>query len=112
MGGAPRARGRGGGVQAAEKIYERAEVLSGNQAALQLRYLQTLLELGGEKSTIVFPLPMDLIKPFLGADGQAKGAHTAPGPDLSAEVGLLSRFVNGSGPVEAPTGSGDDESRG
>lgn len=37
---------------------------------MQLRYLQTLLELGGEKSTIVFPLPMDLVKPFLGASLQ------------------------------------------
>jgi len=56
-----------GEFQASQKIYEAAEVLSRNPAALQLRYLQTLLELGGEKSTIVFPLPMDLIKPFLGA---------------------------------------------
>ena len=54
-----------GEFQAAQKIYDAAEILSRNPAALQLRYLQTLLELGGEKSTIVFPLPMDLIKPFL-----------------------------------------------
>ena len=40
------------------------------------RYLQTLLELGGEKSTIVFPLPMDLIKPFLGAGRQPDDAAT------------------------------------
>lgn len=56
-----------GEFQAAAKIFDAAEILSANPAALQLRYLQTLLELGGEKSTIVFPLPMDLIKPFLGA---------------------------------------------
>lgn len=55
-----------GEFQAAQKVYEAAEILSRNPAAIQLRYLQTLLELGGEKSTIVFPLPMDLIKPFLG----------------------------------------------
>ena len=55
-----------GEFQAAQKVYEAAEILSGNPAAIQLRYLQTLLELGGEKNTIVFPLPMDLIKSFLG----------------------------------------------
>ena len=61
-----------GEFQAAQKIYEAAEILSRNPAALQLRYLQTLLELGGEKSTIVFPLPMDLIKPFLGCGPAAR----------------------------------------
>ena len=55
-----------GEFQAAQKVYEAAEILSANPAAMQLRYLQTLLELGGEKSTIVFPLPIDLVKPFLG----------------------------------------------
>ena len=34
---------------------------------MQLRYQQTLVELGGDKSTIVFPLPLDLIAPFLAA---------------------------------------------
>jgi len=33
---------------------------------MQLRYQQTLIDLGGDKSTIVFPLPLDLITPFLG----------------------------------------------
>jgi regulator of protease activity HflC (stomatin/prohibitin superfamily) len=56
-----------GEYQAAENLYEAAEILSRNPAALQLRYLQTLLELGGERSTVVFPLPMDLVKPFLEA---------------------------------------------
>jgi regulator of protease activity HflC (stomatin/prohibitin superfamily) len=68
-----------GEFQAAQKIYDAAEILSRNPAALQLRYLQTLLELGGEKSTIVFPLPMDLIKPFLGASRQTDGEQAAPG---------------------------------
>jgi hypothetical protein len=72
-----------------------------NPAALQLRYLQTLLELGGEKSTIVFPLPMDLIKPFLGANGQTGGSQAAPGLDLSTVGGALDRLLNGSGPLAA-----------
>ena len=45
-------------------------------AALQLRYLQTLSEIGGENSsTVVFPLPIDLIKPFLET---ATGAAPVP----------------------------------
>jgi hypothetical protein len=57
-----------GEFQAAERLYDAAEIINRNPAALQLRYLQTLLEVGGsENSTIVFPLPIDLIKPLLGA---------------------------------------------
>ncbi len=54
-----------GEFQASQKLFEASEVLSRNPAAMQLRYQQTLVELGGEKSTIVFPLPIDLIAPFL-----------------------------------------------
>ncbi len=54
-----------GEFQASQKLLEASEVLSQNPAAMQLRYQQTLVELGGEKSTIVFPLPLDLIAPFL-----------------------------------------------
>ena len=84
-----------GEFQAAQKIYEAAEILSRNPAALQLRYLQTLLELGGEKSTIVFPLPMDLIKPFLGANPQSDDGPAAPKVDLSAHADDLRRLLNG-----------------
>ena len=55
-----------GELQAAEKLVQAADLMSRNPASLQLRYLQTLSAIAGEKSsTIVFPLPMDLIKPFL-----------------------------------------------
>jgi len=54
-----------GEFQASQKLLDASEVLSRNPAAMQLRYQQTLVELGGEKSTIVFPLPLDLIAPFL-----------------------------------------------
>jgi regulator of protease activity HflC (stomatin/prohibitin superfamily) len=51
-----------GEMQAAEKLLEAAKTLSQQKEALQLRYLQTLTEIAGERSnTIVFPLPMDLI---------------------------------------------------
>jgi regulator of protease activity HflC (stomatin/prohibitin superfamily) len=60
--------------QAAERLYDAAEIINRNPAALQLRYLQTLIEVGGnENSTIVFPLPIDLIKPLLqSGDGEKR----------------------------------------
>jgi len=83
-----------GEFQAAQKVYEAAEILSRNPAAIQLRYLQTLLELGGEKSTIVFPLPMDLVKPFLGAGGQPGGGSVSPETDLTRQADELRRLLN------------------
>jgi len=54
-----------GEMQAAQKLVEAAQKLSEQNEALQLRYMQTLTEIAGEKSsTIVFPLPLDLVKPF------------------------------------------------
>ena len=56
-----------GEFQASEKLLKAAEILSKNPQSMQLRYLQTLTEIAGEKtSTIAFPVPMDLIKPLLG----------------------------------------------
>jgi regulator of protease activity HflC (stomatin/prohibitin superfamily) len=55
-----------GEKQAAAQLVEAAHILGANPSALQLRYLQTLADLSNEKSnTIVFPLPIDLIRPFL-----------------------------------------------
>ncbi len=52
--------------QAAEKLSQAANVIASAPGALQLRYLQTLVEISAEKSsTVVFPLPIDLIKPFM-----------------------------------------------
>ncbi|AOW93102.1 hypothetical protein BFN03_11800 [Rhodococcus sp. WMMA185] len=54
--------------QASAKLAEAAEVISRNPTTLQLRYLQTLSAMGGENnSTVVFPLPLDLVRPFLAA---------------------------------------------
>ena len=54
-----------GEAQAAQKLLEAARTLAEQPQALQLRYLQTLTEIAGEKSsTIVFPLPMDLVEPL------------------------------------------------
>ncbi len=55
-----------GELQASGKLLQAAQVLSKNPQSLQLRYLQTLTEIAGEKSsTIVFPLPIDLVKPLM-----------------------------------------------
>lgn len=58
--------GAEGEYQAATKLSEASDILSRNPMALQLRYLQTLIEISTEKnSTIVFPIPIDLIKTFM-----------------------------------------------
>jgi len=55
-----------GELQAAEKLLQAAETLSQRAEAMQLRYLQTLTQIAGDKaSTIVFPVPMDVIGPLL-----------------------------------------------
>jgi regulator of protease activity HflC (stomatin/prohibitin superfamily) len=59
-----------GEYQAAERLKDAAVVIEEHPNALQLRYLQTLLELGsGNTSTIIFPAPIDLIRPFLDRAG-------------------------------------------
>jgi len=58
-----------GEFQASQKLAEAAHVISSEAGALQLRFLQTLTEIATEKnSTIIFPIPIDLIKPFLVRD--------------------------------------------
>jgi regulator of protease activity HflC (stomatin/prohibitin superfamily) len=52
--------------QASQTLVNAAKILSSIPAAMQLRYLQTLAEMGAEQnSTVIFPLPIDIIKPFL-----------------------------------------------
>jgi regulator of protease activity HflC (stomatin/prohibitin superfamily) len=55
-----------GEKQAAQSLVEAAQLLGADPRAIQLRYMQTLTELGNDRSnTIVFPLPLDLIRPLL-----------------------------------------------
>src|SRR5882672_6056024 len=62
-----------GEFQASERLKDAAMVIEQHPIALQLRYLQTLLELGGSASTtIAFPIPIDLLQPFLDKS-EAKG---------------------------------------
>jgi regulator of protease activity HflC (stomatin/prohibitin superfamily) len=69
-----------GEFQAAQKLTDAADIISTNPASLQLRYLQTLLEIGSnQNTTVVFPLPMDMLEPFLGrADHKAGGSKAKP----------------------------------
>ena len=78
--------------QASQTLVNAAKILSSVPAAMQLRYLQTLAEIGAEQnSTVVFPMPIDIIKPFLdlierpassgiGANGASHGAAINPSP--------------------------------
>jgi regulator of protease activity HflC (stomatin/prohibitin superfamily) len=74
-----------GEFQAAQKLSEAANIISANPATLQLRYLQTLLDIGvNQSSTIVFPLPLDMVRPFMahaaagdGAGGRSASAESA-----------------------------------
>jgi len=55
-----------GEFQASQKLADAAEVISKQPTALQLRYLQSLVEIASEKnSTTIFPVPIDLLTPFL-----------------------------------------------
>jgi regulator of protease activity HflC (stomatin/prohibitin superfamily) len=60
-----------GELQASEKLYQAAKVLAQEPQAIQLRYLETLTVIGADKNTtIVFPLPMDLLAPFMKRIGE------------------------------------------
>src|SRR5215471_5827961 len=70
-----------GEYQAAQKLTDAADIISTNPASLQLRYLQTLLEIGSnQNTTVVFPLPMDVIQPFLEATEPKAGKRPPPAP--------------------------------
>ncbi|HYM57287.1 MAG TPA: slipin family protein [Solirubrobacteraceae bacterium] len=100
-----------GESQAAAKLAEAATVLSRAPAAIQLRYLQTLSEIGSEQnSTIVFPIPIDLLTPLLEASGRAApAAQAAADGELSAsgEPPADGELPEGARPGELPAGVGD-----
>jgi regulator of protease activity HflC (stomatin/prohibitin superfamily) len=91
-----------GEFQAAARLGEAADVISRNPTTIQLRYLQTLSEIGiNQNSTVVFPLPMDLIKPLL-------EAHTSTAPKATAE---LPRGNGTGGPLVDPARSPEASER-
>ena len=78
-----------GEFQAAQRLRDAAEIIARNPAALQLRYLQTLTEVGvNQNSTIVFPLPIDLVQPFLekASGGEQRDGQAALGGEQPAEA--------------------------
>jgi hypothetical protein len=88
-----------GEAQAAAKLAEAADVIGVNPVTLQLRYLQTLREIGGQQnSTIVFPMPIDLIRSTLDAlDRSGADAAQARTEDRAAGI---------SGPAQPELGAG------
>jgi regulator of protease activity HflC (stomatin/prohibitin superfamily) len=71
-----------GEFQAAEKLGQAAEIISRNPATLQLRYLQTLLDLGvTQNTTIIFPLPIDMLAAFTDHIRPAVTPHGSGGPE-------------------------------
>ena len=89
--------------QASQTLVNAAKILSSIPAAMQLRYLQTLTEIGAEQnSTVVFPMPIDIIKPFLDiVDKVAKpaGANGVLGVPHDKDLGQT--LANGDGRHDA-----------
>lgn len=92
-----------GEAQAAAKLAEAADVIGRNPVTLQLRYLQTLREIGAtQNSTVVFPMPIDLVKPMMDVLS-SRGAETG----ATAAAGAPKAVENGSAPpAELEAGNG------
>jgi regulator of protease activity HflC (stomatin/prohibitin superfamily) len=79
-----------GEAQAASRLADAADVIAQNPVTLQLRYLQTLREIGAtQNSTVVFPMPIDIIKPVLDAIGSHSGAEGAGAQPAGEDQGAL-----------------------
>ena len=74
-----------GEFQASQQLAEAAEVINRNPVTIQLRYLQTLTEIGAEKNTtVVFPLPIDIVQAFMGQAGSRRPEPAQPLPTPAA----------------------------
>ena len=68
-----------GEAQAAQRLSDAAAIINSQPATLQLRYLQTLTEIATEKnSTIIFPLPIDMLRPFFDMTRRRKASRALP----------------------------------
>ncbi len=94
-----------GELQAAEKLAQAAEILARQPQAIQLRYLETLTVIAADKnSTIVFPLPMDIVAPLLESIKRGAPASARAAASAHPEVGLADVVVGaqlGGGPFAA-----------
>jgi regulator of protease activity HflC (stomatin/prohibitin superfamily) len=80
--------------QASQTLVNAAKILSSVPAAMQLRYLQTLTEIGAEQnSTVAFPMPIDIIKPFLDLVDKTGKGRTANGDARGANLDKTPLFV-------------------
>ena len=78
--------------QASQTLVNAAKVLGSVPAAMQLRYLQTLSEIGAEQnSTIVFPMPIDIVKPFLELLEKADKADKPPRANVFGDVAAIAK---------------------
>ena len=91
-----------GEFQASERLKDAAHIMAQEPITVQLRYLQTLLEIGSaNNSTIVFPIPVDLLQPFLeqaGIEGRlvlVGFVHVLAGSSTSIQRRELTRSVTG-----------------
>jgi regulator of protease activity HflC (stomatin/prohibitin superfamily) len=98
-----------GEFQAAAKLLDAADLISRNPVAIQLRYLQTLREIGGnENSTIVFPFPLDMLHKLQStAIGEATSAspatdHPTPALDPATDTKLLEPTISANGAKKPP----------
>jgi regulator of protease activity HflC (stomatin/prohibitin superfamily) len=83
-----------GEFQASQTLADAAQVLSTEPTALQLRYLQTLTEIAAEKnSTIIFPLPMDLIEPLLSMKHKQAAVVNGRTPQTTPRTGVSSASI-------------------
>jgi regulator of protease activity HflC (stomatin/prohibitin superfamily) len=99
-----------GEFQASERLFDAAEIMSGNPAALQLRYLQTLLEVGAnQNSTIVLPVPIDLIKPLMQSldDGQERREAARERERFRTSRGEEPASLDPAAARDLPAGDGD-----
>jgi regulator of protease activity HflC (stomatin/prohibitin superfamily) len=99
-----------GEAQAATRLADAADVIGRNPTTLQLRYLQTLREIGAnQNSTVVFPMPIDLVKPMFDAIQQGGAASSAAPaengalePGESRALGPGGAATGESAPAESP----------
>ena len=99
-----------GELQASETLAQAAHMLAAEPTALQLRYLQTVTEIAAENnSTTIFPIPIEMFKPFMSAMANAAGSASPPAglpalppPDMGAMLPQV-KFEPKSDPVKAAT---------
>ena len=96
-----------GEFQAADKLRQAAQIMTPYPMAMQIRYLQALAEVASEKnSTIIFPLPLELLAPFLktGRDGASNAAMKNTRPEdisLALKNSVQSGKATGTGTTPA-----------